>query len=128
MAKSLKQIQSEIKGIDLIIQVLDARAIQSSTNQELVNLAKDRILVNVALKSDLADLTDKKSNVYYFDVKQKNLSTEINKILIDLAETDEQDLDMKSNTIDNIHNYLFSKSKLKLLNSDLTFLQHFLID
>lgn len=81
MAKSLKQIQSEIKGIDLIIQVLDARAIQSSTNQELVNLAKDRILVNVALKSDLADLTDKKSNVYYFDVKQKNLSTEINKIL-----------------------------------------------
>ncbi len=49
---------------------------------------------------------------------------EINKILIDLAETDEQDLDMKSNTIDNIHNYLFSKSKLKLLNSDLTFLQH----
>ena len=71
MAKSLKQIQSEIKGIDLIIQVLDARAIQSSTNQELVNLAKDRILVNVALKSDLADLTDKKSNVYYFDVKQE---------------------------------------------------------
>lgn len=49
---------------------------------------------------------------------------EINKILIDLAETDEQDLDIKSNTIDNIHNYLFSKSKLKLLNSDLTFLQH----
>ena len=49
---------------------------------------------------------------------------EINKILIDLAETDEQDLDMKSNTLDNIHNYLFSKSKLKLLNSDLTFLQH----
>ena len=85
MAKSLKQIQSEIKGIDLIIQVLDARAIQSSTNQELVNLAKDRILVNVALKSDLADLTDKKSNVYYFDVKQKNLSTEINKILKNAA-------------------------------------------
>lgn len=49
---------------------------------------------------------------------------EINKILIDLAETDEQNLDIKSNTIDNIHNYLFSKSKLKLLNSDLTFLQH----
>ena len=64
MAKSLKQIQSEIKGIDLIIQVLDARAIQSSTNQELVNLAKDRILVNVALKSDLADLTDKKFSDY----------------------------------------------------------------
>ena len=48
---------------------------------------------------------------------------EINKILIDLSETDEQDLDMKSKTIDNIHSYLLSKSKLKLLNSDLTFLQ-----
>ena len=52
MAKSLKQIQSEIKGIDLIIQVLDARAIQSSTNQELVNLAKDRGVVDSILVGD----------------------------------------------------------------------------
>ncbi len=48
---------------------------------------------------------------------------EINKILIELSETDNQDLEMKAKTIDNIHNYLLSKSKLKLLNSDLTFLQ-----
>lgn len=50
---------------------------------------------------------------------------EINKILLDLSETDEQDLDIKLQTLENIHNYLLSKSKLKLLNSDLTFLQEF---
>ena len=48
---------------------------------------------------------------------------EINKILLDLSETDEQDLERKSQTLENIHNYLLSKSRLKLLNSDLTFLQ-----
>lgn len=47
----------------------------------------------------------------------------INKILLDLSETDEQDLDTKYQTLENIHNYLLSKSKLKSLNSDLTFLQ-----
>lgn len=48
---------------------------------------------------------------------------ELNQILLDLSETDEQDLDMKFKTLENIHRYLSSKSKLKLLNSDLTVLQ-----
>lgn len=48
---------------------------------------------------------------------------QINQILLDLSETDEQDLDIKFQTLENIHNYLLIKSKLKLLNSDLTILQ-----
>lgn len=48
---------------------------------------------------------------------------EINQILIDLSETDEKNLDIKTKTLKNIHDYLLSKSKLRLLNSDLADLQ-----
>lgn len=48
---------------------------------------------------------------------------EINRILLDLSETDEQDLDIKFKTLNNVSDYLLSKSKLKISNSDLEYLR-----
>jgi len=56
MAKSIKQIQ-EVKPLDLIIEIVDARAINSSRNNELIKLfSKPRL--TIALKEDLADLNN----------------------------------------------------------------------
>lgn len=48
---------------------------------------------------------------------------EINRILLDLSETDEQDLDIKFKTLNNVSDYLLSKSKLKISSSDLEYLR-----
>lgn len=55
MNKSVQEMEAKSKDIDFIIQIIDARAIQSSTNFELMSLFKNKIIINVALKSDLAD-------------------------------------------------------------------------
>ncbi|MDR2557768.1 MAG: ribosome biogenesis GTPase YlqF [Mycoplasmataceae bacterium] len=47
----------KIKHLDLIIEVVDARAIKSSSNPELTQLFKQLPKVRVALKKDLADLS-----------------------------------------------------------------------
>lgn len=53
---------------------------------------------------------------------------DINKILLDLSETDEQDLDIKFKTLQTIIDYLQCKSKLRLLNSDLSYFQKLSLD
>lgn len=55
MNKSVQEMEAKSKDIDFIIQIIDARAIQSSTNFELMSLFKNKIIINIALKSDLAD-------------------------------------------------------------------------
>ena len=59
MAKSTAEIQKELSGIDLVIQVVDARSIESSSNDDLIKLANNKPIVNVALKADLADIKEK---------------------------------------------------------------------
>ena len=65
----------------------------------------------------------KKASKYLGETRISDGEAWINELLLDLSETDEQDLETKLQTLENIHNYLLSKSKLRLLNEDLTFLQ-----
>lgn len=58
MNKFVQEMETKAKDIDFIIQILDARAIKSSTNFELMSLFKNKIIINVALKSDLADFKE----------------------------------------------------------------------
>jgi ribosome biogenesis GTPase A len=54
MAKTIKDVQN-IKGVDLIIEVVDARAVNASSNPELsFNNHLPKLII--ALKSDLSDL------------------------------------------------------------------------
>jgi ribosome biogenesis GTPase A len=54
MARTVRDIQ-EIKLVDLVIELVDARAIKSSSNNELVKqIQKPRI--TIAVKGDLADV------------------------------------------------------------------------
>ncbi len=56
MKKTLDDINKVKKHIDLVIQVLDARAINLTSNPDLLSIFNNKTIINVALKSDLADL------------------------------------------------------------------------
>lgn len=55
MNKALKEIENKIKLVDVIIELLDARAPLSSINENLENLVKNKKTLIVLTKEDLAD-------------------------------------------------------------------------
>lgn len=81
MAKTVSQIKQQINKIDFVIQILDARCVNISNNPDLITICKNKPIVNIALKSDLADLRFKKDDVYYLDIEKSNFVNIINKII-----------------------------------------------
>ena len=53
MSKSLREIENSLKVVDIIIEILDARAPLSSRNPQIVKYNKPRLLI--LSKKDLAD-------------------------------------------------------------------------
>ncbi len=60
MAFATKKIFASIKNVDLILEVVDARAIKTTSILEIEKLSKP--VLKIALKSDLADLNSIKPN------------------------------------------------------------------
>lgn len=56
MHKALKDIENQLKKVDVVIYVLDARIPLSSLNPTLNKIAKDKKILYVVNKIDLADL------------------------------------------------------------------------
>ena len=71
MAKSKKQIISDLKIVDLIVEVLDARAPKSSHNPDVDEYCKNKKRIVVLNKTDLADEKITDEWVEYF--KGKNI-------------------------------------------------------
>lgn len=67
MAKTKKQIIEDLKLIDVVVEVLDARAPKASVNQNIKEHLKNKKRVVVLNKSDLADETQNKKWVKYFE-------------------------------------------------------------
>lgn len=55
MSKALKEVEEKIKIIDVVIELLDARAPLSSINVQLENLIKNKKRLVILTKPDLAD-------------------------------------------------------------------------
>lgn len=55
MAKALKQMEQEVKSVDMVIYVLDARAPISSLNPEFIKLIGDKPILYVLNKADLVE-------------------------------------------------------------------------
>lgn len=71
MKKALVELQEKVKLVDLVIEILDARAPFSSRNQYFVNVTKDKRRLIILNKNDIADLSsfDKNSvKLNEFDV------------------------------------------------------------
>lgn len=69
MAKTKKQIIQDLKLIDVIVEVLDARIPISSQNPDVKEYSKNKKRVVVLNKSDLADEKETKKWVEYFAQK-----------------------------------------------------------
>lgn len=73
MTKAKRQMQEDIKLIDLIIEVVDARIPLSSRNPDIDELGKNKARMVLLNKSDLADPVINKQWVSYF--QSKNIHT-----------------------------------------------------
>lgn len=69
MAKTKKQIIEDLKLIDVVVEILDARLPKSSINPDIQQYIKDKKKVLVLNKCDLADETQNKKWINYY---QKN--------------------------------------------------------
>jgi ribosome biogenesis GTPase A len=71
MAKATNEIK-KLKNVDLVIEVVDARCINISSNPELIGIFNTVPKLKVAIKSDLADI-DQNNNfdIVYGSIKQK---------------------------------------------------------
>ena len=78
MAKTRKLIQENLKGIDVVVEILDARIPLSSRNPLIDDLVKGKDRLVVLNKADLAD--DKKTRewIEYFDSQEDTKAVQIN--------------------------------------------------
>ena len=70
MAKTKRQILEDLKLIDVIVEVLDARIPISSQNPDIKEYSKNKKRVVVLNKSDLADETETNKWIKYFREKE----------------------------------------------------------
>ena len=73
MAKTKKQIMEDIKLIDIVIELLDARIPISSQNPDIAEITKGKKKLVVLNKCDLADDNQNKLWAEFFE--KKNIST-----------------------------------------------------
>ena len=71
MSKSLREIENSLKVVDIIIEILDARAPLSSRNPQIVKYNKPRLLI--LSKKDLADEVGMKKWIEYFKGENCNV-------------------------------------------------------
>lgn len=69
MTKAMRQMKEDIKLIDLVIELLDARIPISSRNPDIDNLGKNKATLILLNKSDLADEAQNNKWIQYFKDK-----------------------------------------------------------
>ena len=67
MAKTLRQMEQDLKLIDIVIEILDARIPISSQNPSVKNIIKNKKKIVILNKSDLAEDLENKKWVQYFE-------------------------------------------------------------
>lgn len=71
MAKTKRQITEDLKLVDVVIELLDARIPKSSQNPDIQGMVKNKKRIVILNKSDLADEKETKKWIEYF--KKKNI-------------------------------------------------------
>ena len=66
MAKATRLIKEDIKNVDVIIKLLDARAVLKSENKDFNKIFSSKKTINVYNKMDLADENITKKWITYF--------------------------------------------------------------
>lgn len=74
MTKARRMMEENIKLIDLVIEVVDARIPMSSRNPDIDNLAKNKARLILLNKSDLSDERLNQQWIDYFGTKRSFVS------------------------------------------------------
>lgn len=73
MKKATDRIIEVLPSIDLVIEVIDARCIKTSSNKDLISILKNKNIVRIALKKDLSDIDEKQHpDILFISTKNKN--------------------------------------------------------
>ncbi len=80
MAKTRKLIQENLKGIDVVVEILDGRIPLSSKNPLIDDLIKGKERLVILNKSDLADEVKTKEWIEYFDSQEGTKAIQINSL------------------------------------------------
>ena len=78
MHKATKEIARSLSSIDVIIEILDARAPYSSSNPVIDKIIKEKPVIKVLNKSDLSDPLDTEKWQQYFNKSEYQNSIAIN--------------------------------------------------
>ena len=73
MKKNLEKMQDNIKKIDIVLYVLDARAVFSCLNPKIDEIVKDKTILYVVNKVDLIEKSDAEKIVNIFKKQNKNV-------------------------------------------------------
>ncbi|MGL5246482.1 MAG: ribosome biogenesis GTPase YlqF [Mycoplasmoidaceae bacterium] len=72
MQKAIRLIKEQIKIIDIIIQIVDSRSVNNSSNDDLINeIAPNKTVIKIALKGDLSDVFNNDKNVIHGSIKNE---------------------------------------------------------
>lgn len=98
MKKAIDEINKQIKNVDFIIEVLDARAPTLTSNNELKKLFNQKPIIKVALKSDLSDIQHnyKNDEIIFGTIKSKTFRKAIILKLEQVFETKIKNLKAKN--------------------------------
>lgn len=69
MAKTRRQIEADLKIVDIVIELLDARIPISSQNPDIANITKGKKKIIILNKCDLADEKQNQLWIQYFEKK-----------------------------------------------------------
>ena len=69
MAKTMKQVEEDLKLVDIVIEIIDARIPISSQNPEVQRLIKNKKKMVILNKSDLANEVETNKWIKYFEKK-----------------------------------------------------------
>lgn len=69
MAKTMKQVEEDLKLVDIVIEILDARIPISSQNPEVQKLINNKKKIVILNKSDLANEAETNKWIKYFEKK-----------------------------------------------------------
>ena len=78
MHKATKEIARSLSSIDVIIEILDARAPHSSSNPVIDKIVKEKPVIKLLNKSDLSDPLDTKKWQQYYNKSEYQNSIAIN--------------------------------------------------
>ncbi|MYV22612.1 ribosome biogenesis GTPase YlqF [Ligilactobacillus salivarius] len=67
MAKALRQVKENLKSVDIVLELVDARLPESSRNPQLAEVLQDKPSVIVLTKMDLADPAETKRWINYYE-------------------------------------------------------------